>query len=67
MTSSCLAERSSGRSCDNVYDDGEYIPQWEFNVRQQLRFLYRFAVAVFLSAHLFDFLFNPIWMHGYIW
>uniref|UniRef100_A0A0K0D953 Ion_trans domain-containing protein n=1 Tax=Angiostrongylus cantonensis TaxID=6313 RepID=A0A0K0D953_ANGCA len=36
-------------------------------IRRMLSVAYRLAFAVFVSAHLFDFLFSSIWMHGYIW
>lgn len=28
---------------------------------------YRFAVAVFVFFLIFDFLFSPVWLHGYVW
>jgi hypothetical protein len=48
-------------------DDVEEVSEPEQKVRQWLEFFYRFVMAVFLSCQLFDFLFNPIWMHGYLW
>jgi hypothetical protein len=48
-------------------NDVEEISDTEEKVRKWLEFLYRFAMAVFISCHLFDFLFSPIWMHGYLW
>ncbi|VDM55828.1 unnamed protein product [Angiostrongylus costaricensis] len=39
----------------------------ERRIRRMLSVAYRLALAVFVSAHLFDFLFSSIWMHGYIW
>ncbi|KAI1727772.1 hypothetical protein Ddc_05089 [Ditylenchus destructor] len=48
-------------------DSREYINLFEWKLRSLADFSYRFAFAVFLSAQMFDFLFNPVWMHGYIW
>lgn len=45
----------------------ERITVLEYELRKLIELFYRFLFSVFLSAHLFDFLFNPIWMHGYIW
>lgn len=39
----------------------------ELRIRRVLSIGYRFAVAIFVTTHLFDFLFSSIWMHGYIW
>lgn len=50
-----------------ISDSPEIISLNEFRLRKFAEFVYRFLFSVFLSAHLFDFFFNPIWMHGYIW
>lgn len=48
-------------------EDVEEISVCEHKIRQWLEFFYRFAMAIFISCQLFDFLFSPIWMHGYLW
>jgi len=48
-------------------DGREFITCRELRIRRVLEAIYRFCLSVFCSAHLFDFLFSPIWMHGYIW
>uniref|UniRef100_A0A1I8BEI5 Uncharacterized protein n=1 Tax=Meloidogyne hapla TaxID=6305 RepID=A0A1I8BEI5_MELHA len=50
-----------------IFEDGEWISQSEANIRQIIIFIFRFALGIFCSAHLWDFMFNPIWMHGYLW
>lgn len=50
-----------------INDSFEFITPWELHMRTKIKTFYRFILAVFFSAHIFDFLFNPIWMHGYIW
>jgi hypothetical protein len=45
----------------------EELSESERSIRRGLEFSYRFVLAVFLSCQLFDFLFSPIWMHGYLW
>jgi hypothetical protein len=47
--------------------DVEELSDDENRLRHFLEFVYRFSLAVFLSCQLVDFLFNPIWMHGYLW
>lgn len=32
-----------------------------------LYFNYRFAVAVFIFFLIYDFIFSPVWLHGYVW
>ncbi|KAK5986585.1 hypothetical protein GCK32_009457 [Trichostrongylus colubriformis] len=39
----------------------------ERRIRRLLSIGYRLVVAIFVTAHLFDFLFSSVWMHGYIW
>uniref|UniRef100_A0AC35FJ15 Uncharacterized protein n=1 Tax=Panagrolaimus sp. PS1159 TaxID=55785 RepID=A0AC35FJ15_9BILA len=36
-------------------------------IRKWFSRTFRASIATFLSFQLFDFLFNPIWMHGYLW
>ncbi|CAK5030129.1 unnamed protein product [Meloidogyne enterolobii] len=50
-----------------IFEDGEWISQREAHIRQIIIFIFRFALGIFFSAHLWDFMFNPIWMHGYLW
>ena len=45
----------------------EELSAEDFFARKWLERGYRAAVATFLSYQLFDFLFSPIWMHGYLW
>lgn len=46
---------------------GEWISPAEVKARRAIEFGFRFGFSIFLSAQIFDFLFNPIWMHGYLW
>lgn len=48
-------------------EEEEEVSEPEQCTRRVLEFSYRFAMAVFISCHLFEFLFSPIWMHGYLW
>jgi len=48
-------------------DCGEWISTDEHRVRRFIDWIFRLCLGTFFSAQLFDFLFNPIWMHGYIW
>ncbi|CAD5233603.1 unnamed protein product [Bursaphelenchus xylophilus] len=45
----------------------EELSETERTCRRCLIFGYRFVWATFVSWQLFDFLFSPIWMHGYLW
>ncbi|CAD5230393.1 unnamed protein product [Bursaphelenchus okinawaensis] len=47
--------------------ESEEVNESEQKLRKWLVFGYRYAWAVFLSWQMFDFLFSPIWMHGYLW
>uniref|UniRef100_A0A914I852 Transmembrane protein n=1 Tax=Globodera rostochiensis TaxID=31243 RepID=A0A914I852_GLORO len=49
------------------FADGDWIGARELSFRRALCFAFRLCVATFLSAQLWDFLFSPIWMHGYLW
>ncbi|VDL80628.1 unnamed protein product [Nippostrongylus brasiliensis] len=48
-------------------EDPSTLSPSDLRIRRLLSIGYRFAVAVFVTCHLFDFLFSSIWMHGYIW
>ncbi|WKX93663.1 hypothetical protein Q1695_011151 [Nippostrongylus brasiliensis] len=48
-------------------EDPSTLSPSDRRIRRLLSIGYRFAVAVFVTCHLFDFLFSSIWMHGYIW
>lgn len=48
-------------------DGNEWISPSEQIVRRTIELIFRFSFGTFISAHIFDFLFNPIWMHGYLW
>lgn len=50
-----------------IPDDDDEITEDERNFRIWLNRGYRFLLAVFFSFMLFDFLFSPLWMHGYLW
>lgn len=50
-----------------IKDSCEFVTLWELNVRLKIKFFFRIILATFCSNQIFDFLFNPIWMHGYIW
>uniref|UniRef100_A0A0M3I3H4 Transmembrane protein n=1 Tax=Ascaris lumbricoides TaxID=6252 RepID=A0A0M3I3H4_ASCLU len=39
----------------------------EQKIRDKFNFIFRLLIACFLSYQILDFLFSPIWMHGYIW
>ncbi|GMS87141.1 hypothetical protein PENTCL1PPCAC_9316, partial [Pristionchus entomophagus] len=39
----------------------------ERGVRRAIDRCYRFGLASFFAYYTFDFLFNPVWMHGYVW
>lgn len=47
-------------------DDAE-LSDGERRLRGFLGLAYRFMAAIFTASHIFDFLFNSVWMHGYIW
>ncbi|KAI6197054.1 hypothetical protein M3Y94_01179600 [Aphelenchoides besseyi] len=51
----------------NVQTDNEELSGFERRLRHCLEFAYRFVLSIFVSCQLFDFLFSPIWMHGYLW
>uniref|UniRef100_A0A1I7ZEM9 Transmembrane protein n=2 Tax=Steinernema glaseri TaxID=37863 RepID=A0A1I7ZEM9_9BILA len=48
-------------------EECEELSVFEQKARAVAQKCFRLAVAVFVSAQMFDFLFNSIWMHGYIW
>ncbi|KIH44587.1 hypothetical protein ANCDUO_25387 [Ancylostoma duodenale] len=48
-------------------EDPSTVSPSERRLRKLLALSYRLSVSVFLTAHLFDFLFSSVWMHGYIW
>ncbi|KJH42203.1 hypothetical protein DICVIV_11810 [Dictyocaulus viviparus] len=48
-------------------EDPSSLSVFELRFRRVLSVGYRVAVAVFVTSHLFDFLFSSVWMHGYIW
>ncbi|ETN75792.1 hypothetical protein NECAME_12134 [Necator americanus] len=48
-------------------EDPSTVSASERRVRRLLSLAYRLSVSVFVTAHLFDFLFSSVWMHGYIW
>ncbi|KAL6734207.1 hypothetical protein Aduo_004771 [Ancylostoma duodenale] len=48
-------------------EDPSTVSPSEWRLRKLLALAYRLSVSVFLTAHLFDFLFSSVWMHGYIW
>ncbi|TMS35691.1 hypothetical protein L596_003036 [Steinernema carpocapsae] len=45
----------------------EELSESEKTIRRCLEKCFRLAIAVFVSLQMFDFLFNSVWMHGYIW
>jgi len=45
----------------------EAISPGEQRMRSVVETGYRLALAIFVSGHVFDFLFSSIWMHGYVW
>uniref|UniRef100_A0A0N5AXP1 Transmembrane protein n=1 Tax=Syphacia muris TaxID=451379 RepID=A0A0N5AXP1_9BILA len=45
----------------------EQISNSEKKVRKVVNFLFRFSAASFFSYHCFEFLFSPLWMHGFVW
>ncbi|VDK45552.1 unnamed protein product [Gongylonema pulchrum] len=45
----------------------EEVAEKEAVIRQRVDFFLRLSFASFFSCQTFDFLFSPIWMHGYIW
>jgi len=47
--------------------EDEVVSTSERRLRGLFETGYRLALAVFVSAHVFDFLFSSIWMHGYVW
>jgi hypothetical protein len=51
----------------NAEEEEEEVSRGEQSVRGLVESGYRFALAIFVSAHVFDFLFSSIWMHGYVW
>ncbi|XGW10457.1 hypothetical protein V3C99_012166 [Haemonchus contortus] len=48
-------------------EDETSLSPMERRVRRILSICYRLALAIFITAHIFDFLFSSVWMHGYIW
>ncbi|KAK6734044.1 hypothetical protein RB195_017675 [Necator americanus] len=48
-------------------EDPSTVSASERRVRRLLSLAYRLSMSVFVTAHLFDFLFSSVWMHGYIW
>lgn len=38
-----------------------------FDFKRFLGSTYRFAVAIFVFYLIFDFIFSPVWLHGYVW
>ncbi|GMR39668.1 hypothetical protein PMAYCL1PPCAC_09863 [Pristionchus mayeri] len=48
-------------------EDENELSGFERGVRKTIDRAYRFGIASFFAYHTFDFLFNPIWMHGYVW
>ncbi|KHJ92670.1 hypothetical protein OESDEN_07436 [Oesophagostomum dentatum] len=48
-------------------EDPSTVSPSEQRIRRLLSLSYRFSVSVFVTLHLFDFLFSSVWMHGYIW
>ncbi|KAF7640321.1 hypothetical protein Mgra_00000141 [Meloidogyne graminicola] len=50
-----------------IFEDEEWISINELYIRQIIIFIFRFVLGIFCSAQLWDFMFNPIWMHGYLW
>ncbi|KAL3995054.1 putative integral membrane protein [Acanthocheilonema viteae] len=45
----------------------EEISPTEAIIRQRINFCIRLAIALFFNYQTFDFLFSPVWIHGYIW
>ncbi|VDN52320.1 unnamed protein product [Dracunculus medinensis] len=45
----------------------EEVSTGEQKIRDKINFTFRLLLASFFSCQIFDFFFNPIWMHGYIW
>lgn len=45
----------------------EEVSPAEAIIRQRLNFCFRLLIALFFNYQIFDFLFSPIWIHGYIW
>ncbi|VDM71202.1 unnamed protein product, partial [Strongylus vulgaris] len=48
-------------------EDPSTVSAFERKIRRLLSFAYRLSVSIFVTVHLFDFLFSSVWMHGYIW
>uniref|UniRef100_A0A1I8EA92 Uncharacterized protein n=1 Tax=Wuchereria bancrofti TaxID=6293 RepID=A0A1I8EA92_WUCBA len=45
----------------------EEVSPTEAIIRRRINFSFRLLIASFSSYQIFDFLFSPIWIHGYIW
>ncbi|KAK6103928.1 putative integral membrane protein [Brugia pahangi] len=45
----------------------EEVSPTEAIIRRRINFSFRLLIASFTSCQIFDFLFSPVWIHGYIW
>ncbi|VDM98604.1 unnamed protein product [Thelazia callipaeda] len=45
----------------------EKVSPSEAVIRQYVNFCFRLLFAMFFSSQIFDFLFSPVWLHGYLW
>ncbi|VDO08734.1 unnamed protein product [Brugia timori] len=45
----------------------EEVSPTEAIIRRRINFSFRLLIASFSSCQIFDFLFSPVWIHGYIW
>ncbi|EFO26929.1 hypothetical protein LOAG_01554 [Loa loa] len=45
----------------------EEVSPIEAIIRNRINFCFRFLVALFFNYQTFDFMFSPVWIHGYIW
>uniref|UniRef100_A0A7E4V1S1 Exosortase/archaeosortase family protein n=1 Tax=Panagrellus redivivus TaxID=6233 RepID=A0A7E4V1S1_PANRE len=52
---------------DNCTSEPEILSPTEVKFRKIASIAYRFVLATIISFQWYDFLFNPIWMHGYLW
>ncbi|GMT15562.1 hypothetical protein PFISCL1PPCAC_6859 [Pristionchus fissidentatus] len=48
-------------------ENEEELSGFERGVRTTIDRVYRFVLASFFAYHTFQFMFSPIWMHGYVW
>uniref|UniRef100_A0A0R3S2Z5 Pecanex-like protein n=1 Tax=Elaeophora elaphi TaxID=1147741 RepID=A0A0R3S2Z5_9BILA len=44
----------------------EEVSATEAIIRQRINFSFRLLIALFVNYQIFDFLYSPIWIHGYI-